>query len=73
MRPLLLEHQPHRSLAHFAWIPVLFSHGSILSRLGASGNSGAIQLQHRGILLVVAAERKLTFQDGVIAPNRFVV
>jgi len=39
----LLEHQPHGALTHFGGVLALPSHGSILSRFGASGKPGPVQ------------------------------
>ncbi|MGB8408356.1 MAG: hypothetical protein WCE58_00405, partial [Gallionella sp.] len=40
--PLVFKHQPYRPLTHFRRIPLHFVHNSILSRIGVSGNPGAI-------------------------------
>src|SRR5690606_32659310 len=42
---LVIQDQPHRPLTHLGCVPRQFvAHGSILSRFGASGKPGAIQL-----------------------------
>src|SRR5690606_4967703 len=42
VRVLMLEHHPYRSLPHFRGILHWLAHDSILSRVGASRNPGAV-------------------------------
>ena len=44
VRRRVLEHHPHRSLPHFRGKPTRSRHGSILSRIGASGEPGAVHV-----------------------------
>src|SRR5512135_2499701 len=42
MRSLLLEHEPDRALPHLLGVPASSRHDCILSRVGVSGEAGAV-------------------------------
>jgi transposase len=58
---LVLEHHADGPLPQLLWIPAWSSHGSNLSRVGASKNPGAVQ---GGRLLDVVADRSRAAVDG---------
>jgi hypothetical protein len=69
MRRLLLKHQTNRSLLNLCRIPAHSSHGSILSRFGASGKFGAVQFVGAKMLTDV---HKAPIAAAASATHRFV-
>ena len=59
----MIHHQPNRALPQFRGKPVrrLVRHGSILSRVGASSNPGAVHLLHPDLIRVFVEEYSREF------------